>query len=271
MATTGTEISWLQLFSAALGGGLTVKIVDIIYQEVRRRLDQTRSATKFVDEHLDPLLKAADELVGKLHSLATEDFKSISKRRLTLESIDHNDFGSLLFLFGRFWAQIEIIRLEGLSIGIAKDARGKKLQSFFACLESRKIRIVDRISQRAIGELFISPSMGSPKTLGYIEFVKLVETDERAKRWIGPLAELVSRTVHIANRQKLLAYGVVVHALIDTLDLEHNVTNKRPSYPGKLTTRTWKDLKYRVFDVYLKFVDDKAKFIARPIRHSRKG
>jgi hypothetical protein len=39
-----TDISWLQLFLAALEGGLTVKIVDIIYQEARRRLDQTKSA-----------------------------------------------------------------------------------------------------------------------------------------------------------------------------------------------------------------------------------
>jgi hypothetical protein len=52
------DIDWLQLFFAALGGGLTVKVVDIIYQEVRRRLETTRSATRFVDEH--PLLKAAD-------------------------------------------------------------------------------------------------------------------------------------------------------------------------------------------------------------------
>jgi len=59
-------IEWLQLFSAALGGGLTVKTVDIIYQEARRRRDQTKSATKFVDEHMDPLLKAADEVVRSI-------------------------------------------------------------------------------------------------------------------------------------------------------------------------------------------------------------
>jgi hypothetical protein len=154
----GGEVGWLQLFSAALGGGLTVKFVDIVYQEVRRRLDKTSSVTEFVDDHLDPLLKAAEELAGKLHSLATEDFRSVLHRKLTLDSVGQSDFGSLLYLFSRFWARIEILRREGLSIAIGKDSRGKKLQSFFACLESRKIRIVDRNSQRAIGELFVRPN-----------------------------------------------------------------------------------------------------------------
>lgn len=108
------DVGWVQLFTAALGGGLTVKVVDIIYQEVRRRLDRTESVTKFLDGHLDPLLKAADEVVGKLHSLATEDFKSLAGRQLNLNSISDNDFGSLLYLFSRFWARIEIIRQEGL-------------------------------------------------------------------------------------------------------------------------------------------------------------
>lgn len=60
------EISWLQLAGVALGSGLTVKILDIGYQEARRYFEKTQTATRFVDEHLDPLLKAADELVGKL-------------------------------------------------------------------------------------------------------------------------------------------------------------------------------------------------------------
>jgi hypothetical protein len=149
------DVGWLQLFAAALGGGLTVKVVDIVYQEVRRRLDQRESVTTFVDGHLDPLLKAADEVVGKLHSLATEDFKSLAGRRFNLRPISDNDFGGLLYLFSRFWARIEIIRQEGLSVAITKDRRGAMLQSFLACLESRKVRIVDRTSQRAIGELLV--------------------------------------------------------------------------------------------------------------------
>jgi hypothetical protein len=255
------DFSWLQLFAAALGGGLTVKAVDIIYQEVRHRLDKTQSATKFVDEHLDPLLKAADEIVGKLHSLATEDFKTLVGLKFSLNRITDSDFGSLLYLFGRFWAQIEILRQEGLSIAISKDHRGAKLQSFLACLESRKVRVVDRISQRAIGELLIKPATDRLRTIGYVEFVRALETNEDWQRWMLPLAAALSRTHHISNRQRLLEYGIVAHALIDTLDSRHVVTSKRPSYPSKLTERTRKDLRYRVFGVYLSFVTDKGKYL----------
>ena len=48
------------------------------YQEVRRGSERRRTARRFVDEHLDPVLKAADELVGKLRSLAMADFKMVT-------------------------------------------------------------------------------------------------------------------------------------------------------------------------------------------------
>jgi hypothetical protein len=74
MADTG----WLQIIGAALGGGfvggITLKILDIGYQEFQRRRTERVTASKFVDEHLDPLLKSADELNGKLRSLAESDF-----------------------------------------------------------------------------------------------------------------------------------------------------------------------------------------------------
>jgi hypothetical protein len=268
---TNPDITWLQLFTAALGGGLTVKLVDILYQEVRRGLDKKQSARSFLDEHLDPLLKAADEVVGKLHSLATEDFKTLAGRTFDLNSLNDHDFGGLLYLFSRFWARIEIIRQEGLSISISKDRRGAKLQSFLSCLESRKVRIVDRISQRAIGELLIKPAPDYLRNIGYVEFVQNIEMKNDIRRWIEPLANALSKTEHKSDRQRLLQYGVVIHSLIDTLDPKHVVTNKRPSYPGKLTRRTRNDLSYRVFRVYLDFVGNKEKYLGRTREHSRKG
>ncbi len=264
------DVDWLQLFTAALGGGMTVKAVDIIYQEVRRRLEKTQSVTKFVDDHLDPLLKAADELVGKLHSLAMEDFRTLSGRKLSLTPVTDSDFAGLLYLFSRFWARIEIIRQEGLSVAISRDRRGAKLQSFLACLESRKVRIVDRVSQRAIGELLIKPAPDYLRTVGYVEFVRALESKEDVQRWIAPLAGALSRTHHTSKRQQLLQYGVVVHALIDTLDPAHVVSSGRPSYPGKLTERTRNELKYRVFRVYLDFVADTGKYL-RVRRAARNG
>ena len=74
------------------------------------------------------------------------------------------------------------------------------------------------------------------------------------------MATVFCRTHHTSDRQQLLQYGIVVHALIDTLDPTHVVTNKRPSYPNKLTKKTRNGLRYRVFRVYLQFVTDSRKF-----------
>jgi hypothetical protein len=267
-----SDVSWFQLSALALGSAFAVKIADIFYQEIRRRLDRTHAATAFVDEHLDPVLKAADEVVGKLHSLAVEDFKSIAGKDLSLNPVTDNDFGGLLYLFGRFWARVEIFKIESLSVAIARDGRGASLQSFLACLESTKVRIVDRTAQRAIGEVFIKPAPEAGKTIGYVEFIRSIETSEETRRWIEPLASVLRRTHHTDDRQRLLQYGAVVHALVDSLDPMHLVTSSRPSYPNKLTERTRKALRYRVFGVYLKSVPNNAKYTTVQSRgFSKKG
>ncbi len=258
------ETGWFQLLAAALGGGVTVKVLDILYQELRRRSERSRSAEQFVDEHLDPLLKAADELVGKLRSLAESDFRGLLDIEPSAETLKSPDFSSVLFLFGRFWARIEIIRQEGLSVALSQDKRGKQLQNFLDCLESRRVRVVDRITQRAVGEVMVDGQGSNLDTIAFIKFVKACKTDAETWQWVFPLARVLSRTRHTYDRQRILQYGAVVHALIDTLDPKHFVTRKRPSYPNKLTRRSWRDLKYRVFGRYLPFVPNPEKYLGPP-------
>lgn len=255
---------WLQLLVAALGGGFTVKVLDILYQELRHRSDRSRTAKQFVDEHLGPLLKAADELVGKLRSLAESDFRDLHNVDPNAEKFENHDFSGLLFLFGRFWARIEIIRQEGLTVAMGQDIKGKQLQSFLDCLESRRVRVVDRISQRAVGEIMVERHNGNLGTVAFIVFMREFETGADARRWLSPLTHILSRTRHTFERQRLLQYGAVMHALIDTLDPEHLVTRERPSYPNKLTRRSWRSLKYRVFGQYLKFVPKPRKYLGPP-------
>ena len=82
-----------------------------------------------------------------------------------------------------------------------------------------------------------------------------------ARRWMAPMAAVLENTANAANRQQLLQYGIVIHAMIDTLDPKHTVTSLRPSYPIKLSGRTRNGLKYRVFGVYLRFVADRNKYL----------
>lgn len=257
---------WFQLLAAALGGGVTVKVLDIVYQEFRHRSDDARSAARFVNEHLDPVLKAADEIVGKLRALAESDFTELHNLETDPHRLESTDLSGVLYLFGRFWARIEILRREGISIAMGQDERGKQLQSFLDCLESRRVRIVDRISQRAAGEVLIEKG-APPDTVSFVDFVEAFESEESVRRWLRPLVAILTRVRHTYDRQRLLQYGVVIHALIDTLDPEHLVTHERPSYPNKLTKRSWRDLRYRVFGRYLSFVPDSGKYLGPPKRN----
>jgi hypothetical protein len=159
------EFHWWQAILAGLGGGSIVKAVDIIYLEVRRRLEGSTTATRFVDEHLDPLLKATDELVGKLLALGKEDFLSLRGLEANAQPADSNELGGLLFLFARFWAQIEIIKREGLSVAISQDERGRRLENFLDCLESTRVRLVDRTAHARWAKPYWKHSMGSSKPL----------------------------------------------------------------------------------------------------------
>ena len=203
------EISWLQLVGLALGSGFTVKLVDIGYQEILRRREGSLTARRFVDEHLDPILKAADELVGKLEALGREGFRPLRMLETGTRPGDNNDLGGLMFLFARFWAHVEIIRREGLSIAISQDERGRRLQNFFDCLESRRVRLLDRTAQRAIGETSLEVSSGKLQTMAYIEFVDRAE-DPQTARWLEPLRQIIVRGWHTAQRQKLLIYATVL-------------------------------------------------------------
>ncbi|AJP70957.1 hypothetical protein [Sphingomonas hengshuiensis] len=251
---------WLSLFAAALGGGFTVKTVEIVYQEYRgwkaRRVDDTRT----IESSLEPLLRAADELVGKLRSLAEQDFIPIRDvERTTLEDVR---YASVVYLFVQFWSEVEIVRFRGMSVAVARSARGKQLRAFLVCLESRKVRLIDRISQRALGEA----ALVGGRTMNFVEFVRACESDVYMQRWLAPLTAVFSRIHESDARQRVIQYGTVLHALIDTIDPKHLVSKERPATPNKLNAKSWKELNYRVFGLYLTFVKDRPKYIGPPKR-----
>ncbi len=260
MSRPDEALQWVQVIAGGMSGGFVVKLAEIVYQEIRRRGDKRQSSSRFIDEHLDPLLKAADELVGKLHSLGREDFRSFA-------DVDgnaiyrHADLGSTAYLFGRFWAQIEILRQQALYVSISADERGRQLQAFLSCLESRRVRLIDRIAQRAVGETLLAES--GVGTIHYIQFARMLDDPDTAQ-WLQPLANLFMKSTHTTERQQILQYCVVVRAMIDTLDPKHLVTRERPQISNKLSKQTWRDLNYRVFRTYLSFVPAHEKYIGRP-------
>jgi hypothetical protein len=110
-----------------------------------------------------------------------------------------------------------------LSVAISQDERGRQLEDFFDCLESTRVRLIDRTEQRAIGETILDLQGSKLRTITYIEFIRRAGDPEVA-RWLEPLRLILVRAWHTAHRQKLLQYLTVLHALVDTLDPKHLVT-----------------------------------------------
>lgn len=245
--------TWLAVFRAALSGGIVAKLIDYPVDWIKYYFGQKKSAKALVDAHLDPLLKAADAIVGKTSSLADRDFSLDSEQAEStpLASLDPDLIG-LTYLYARFWGRINILTEESLGVSIASDKRGAKLQKFIACLGSPQIRLVNRTHQNAIGELATEPSYdGRQRTIG-LEFGKKIGKDSSAITWCRPLFELLGKTKIKATRQQLLVYGVVAHALVDTLDPKHQSTHPRPPYNNKLSKGAKQQIEHLVFGEYLK-------------------
>ncbi len=249
------EQSWWALVGAAFTGAGSFAAVELIYKELKEWRNHKRNLSRDVELSLEPLLRATDELSGKLRSLAERDFLPLRER--TEFSLSDTEVASVIFLFVQFWAEIEMVRVRALSTEIARSERGRQTQAFINCLQSRRLRLIDRISQRALGEI----ALVHGKTINFVEFVKSVQNDALAQRWLEPLLSVLGGLEDGEQRQRLLQYYVVLHALIDTLDSKHLITRDRPGTPNKLNKASKRALNYRVFGVYLKFVTARSKYI----------
>ena len=238
--------------------GASVPIVGWMFSELRQQRARIVAARLVVAQQLDPLLKAADELHGKLRSVAEEDFsdfRDLPPAERTTEQVV--DLCSTLHLFTQFWARLEILRRKSFHSALATTKQGALLLSFLRSLESRRVRLVDRGWQRLIGESAVISVGDHFDTLTFRDFIEQYETGGSIRRWVRPLEEILLNTWRgqvrdrQRARQRVLQYGVVVHAFIDTLDPKHRTTRERPGYPNKLTRRMKRDLIGRVFGQYL--------------------
>jgi hypothetical protein len=257
------DTAWIDLLRASAFGALGVKALDISVTALRHRFERRRSLAEVADEHLDPLLKAADELVGKVRSLAVRDFASLRGAAFDPDEpeIHSLELASLLYLFARFFARIEILRREGRYLALARDPRGEHLLRLIESLEAERVCVTERMTQRAIGEALVLETERGLVCRPFIDFVSAYEEQTTFRRWFAPLGETLSRTQNTSERQRVLVYTVVVHALIDTLDPRHVVTREKPSYPNKLTKRSRRELRYRIFGAYAPFVPNPAKYL----------
>jgi hypothetical protein len=276
----GLFSSWwkvaLTVLGAGFSGGFGVKVMDYGYQEFQRSRDRRVSAQEVVEKHLDPILKAGEDLVGELRSLALHDFvefKHVSDDES--ERFESVDLTNLLFLFGQFWSRIQILRREATYASIGRDAMGSSLKSFLDALESRNVRLLERPLQRGIGDSLIRSQGEQLYCMSYYEFVN---DSSSLRKWFNPLAQIISESANprakqktyqnlpihapvVPSRQLLLRYGAIVHAMLDTLDAKHVLMPNLQGWPNKLTIQTRKSLARQVFPVRLAFVKNTEKYV----------
>lgn len=237
-----------QIFGAMASGGLLLKLAEGAYGEFKQWRAARSARAQSLTSNLEPLLKSADELVGKLTSLGRNDFLSLRNARP--RDLSNDEFLSVAYLFVQFWAWMELFRLAYYNNEVGRSRKGKQLAKFYDCLESRDIRIVDRLHQRALGEA----AAAIDRSPSLLDFVRAYRDDPDFKRWLGPLLAFLASLDDLKSRQRLLRYTVILHVMVDCLDPKHTVTRDRPALPNKLSRQSLRDLRYRWFGQYLPFI-----------------
>lgn len=202
----------LKLILTYASGIVTVPLLQrffgSLFSELREHWQSSIAARRVIDTQLDPLLKAADELQGKLRSLAEKDFRDF--RALPDPVAQRRDLVSLcstLYFFSQFWGRLEILRRESFHADLARNKKGDVLLRFLRSLESRRVRLVDRAWQRAIGECVIAMTGDKADIVQFKSFVEQFESEARLREWLLPLESILRDCRWPRTRQRVLQTG----------------------------------------------------------------
>ena len=110
----------LQSIITLISGSAIWEGFKYFYPDVKRYFNSRVEAKKVLYQNLDPLIKSASELYGKLLSLAKEDFGTYRNQTQSNSSDPEHNKKYILYLFSQFFAQIEFIRLQSQYVTLAK-------------------------------------------------------------------------------------------------------------------------------------------------------
>lgn len=223
--------------------------------DIKRFFQKKIDAKNAFYENLDPILKAAGELLGKIESLAKEDFATfIRPEKSNSENPEHNQI-YICYLFAQFWAQFEYLRLESQYVSFSENLKGVQLLKFIDTFESRQYRILDRSYQRIIGESLMTSDKQKFRILTLKEFIdRNNDPSSSLKEWTNHLHSFLANTDDKDKRQSILVFGIIILALINHFDPKHKVVRKRETYENKLSRKSKQKIKYHLLDIYLPFI-----------------
>ncbi|TND06954.1 MAG: hypothetical protein FD123_3418 [Bacteroidetes bacterium] len=246
-----------------VAGGFAWEIIKIGVPILQQMVEQKRTARKTLNQNLDPILKASDELYGKLVSLAREDFSGFAPKSDRAKPLSHNQ-KYVCYLFAQFWGRIEYIRIQSQYSSVSKLKKGGELLRFIYTCETKKFRILDRSMQRIIGEAMIKDENKTFRIMSLNEFMRKLDipgTD--IYKWVEHLAPVIKDSANEKTRQQILRYGIIIGALIEHFDPKHKIVLPRNVYVNKLTDKSRKFLQQELFKNYLPFVSEKERFYTK--------
>lgn len=249
-----------QIVLALITGGVLGGVIVKLFEMLIARSEKRSSAKNILNKNLDPILKAADDLVGKLYSLQREDFRKPPKEGNIFPIEEETETFILCYYFANFWARIQILKRESIYVNLNSTDNGKHLQAFINRLESKGARLLSRALQRGIGESIIVKNNGQLDTLSFYEFHEKCRTDERFRGWFEPLQSHLKDPKKGDFVQKVLVHGTILNALLGTLDSKHLYAQERKAWPNKLTEKNRKELRFRIFGQYLSFVKNARRY-----------
>lgn len=248
----------LQSIITLISGSVIWEGFKYFYPDIKRYFNSRVEAKKVLYQNIDPLIKAASELYGKLLSLAREDFATYRNQVQSNSSDPEHNKKYILYLFSQFFAQIEFIRLQSQYVTLAKIEKGRELLKFIETIESRKYRIVDRSIQRIIGECLILNKDQKFKVMTLQEFLNQIDqTNTPLNKWITILESKLNAVYLQDTRQLVLKFGIIVEALINHFDPNHKTIRKRPVYVNKLSPKSRGTIKENLCVYYLPFIKNK--------------
>jgi hypothetical protein len=248
----------LQSLITLISGSAIWEGFKFVYPDIKRYFQSRIEAKKILYQNVDPIIKSASELYGKVLSLAKEDFATyLNKANSNSIDPEHNK-KYILYLFSQFFAQIEFIRLQSQYVTLSKIKKGRELLKFIETIESRKYRIVDRSIQRIIGECLILNKDQKFKVMTLQEFLSQIEqVSTPLNKWITPLEDKLNLVGKQDSRQTILKFGIIVEALINHFDPDHKTIRKRPIYVNKLSPKSRGTIKENLCVYYLPFISNK--------------
>lgn len=242
-------------------GGAVWEGFKFIYPEIQRSFESRRVANDSFYKNLDPILKSASELFGKLESLAKEDFSTFTNPAYSNSADAIQNRKYVYYLFSQFFAQLEHLRLESQYTSLSKIKKGNQLLRFIETFESRKFRILDRSVQRIIGECLITQKEQKFRVMTLNDFI--IQYEDINSNLYKRVQNLEAALLSVRNNEKkqsILKFGVLVAALIDHFDPEYKTVRRRKIYLNKLTLKSKKTIKTVLLEHYLPFLKDKTRY-----------